>query len=111
MPHDIEPSLRFHRTAVQAETRSNQHGGGPMTGKISRNGGVSLLEVTMAVAIFAVAVGVAAQGLISFYASMDVQNQRVMAANQCRALLSDMRNIRDANPNSSTIPTNFRFTP
>lgn len=70
--------------------------------------GVTLLEITFAVAIFAVAVAVAAQSLISFYANMDLQNQRIVATNHCRAIFSDMRNIRAANPNTPTNPNNFQ---
>ena len=70
--------------------------------------GVTLLELTIAVAIFVVAVGASAQILVSFYATMDMQSQRVVAINHCRSLLSDMRNLRDAFPNSATTPTNFQ---
>ena len=70
--------------------------------------GVTLLELTIAVAIFVVAVGAAAQILVSFYVTMDMQSQRVVAINNCRSLLSDMRNLRDAFPNSATNPTNFQ---
>jgi prepilin-type N-terminal cleavage/methylation domain-containing protein len=72
------------------------------------NEGVTLLELTLAVAIFAIAVGAAAQTLISFYVTMDMQNQRVVAVNHCRAVLSNMRNLRDAFPNSATTPNNFQ---
>lgn len=56
--------------------------------------GFSLLEITMAMAVFAVTIGISAQGLIAYYALMDMQNQRVVAMNQCRATLSQMRNAR-----------------
>jgi prepilin-type N-terminal cleavage/methylation domain-containing protein len=56
--------------------------------------GFTLLELTMAMAIFSVAIAVAAQSLISFYAIVDMQNQRVVAMNQCRATLSQMRTAR-----------------
>ena len=56
--------------------------------------GFTLLELTMAMAIFATTIGVAAQSLISFYAIVDMQNQRVVAMNQCRATLSQMRTAR-----------------
>ncbi len=56
--------------------------------------GFTLLELTIAMAIFAVTIGVAAQSLISFYAVVDMQNQRVVAMNLCRATLSQMRNAR-----------------
>ena len=70
--------------------------------------GVSLLELTLAVAIFVIAVGAAAQALVSFYVTMDMQNQRVVAINHCRSALSNMRNLRDTFPNSATAPNNFQ---
>jgi type II secretory pathway pseudopilin PulG len=70
--------------------------------------GVTLLELTLAVAIFVIAVGASAQALISFYVTMDMQNQRVVAVNHCRGVLSNMRNLRDAFPNSATTPSNFQ---
>jgi len=79
------------RTAARRETR-----------------GVTLLEITIAVAIFAVAIGVAAQVLISFYATMDLQHQRVIAAEHCRGVFSQIRNIRDASPNTSDDPSAFQ---
>lgn len=70
--------------------------------------GVTLLELTLAIAIFAITMGVAAQGLVSFYTSLDMQRQRVVAVNQCRSIISEMRTIRDANPNSPDNPNNFQ---
>lgn len=70
--------------------------------------GFTLLEITVGMAIFAVTVGVAAQSLLSFYTVMDMQNQRVVAVNHCRGVLSAMRNLRDANPNSVDTPTAFQ---
>jgi prepilin-type N-terminal cleavage/methylation domain-containing protein len=70
--------------------------------------GVTLLELMFAVAIFAAAIGATAQCLVSFYANMDVQRQRVIATNMCRATLSDMRGLRDTYPNTTTLPTNFQ---
>ncbi|HOV74591.1 MAG TPA: type II secretion system protein [Candidatus Hydrogenedentes bacterium] len=58
--------------------------------------GFSLLEITMAMAIFTVTIAVSAQSLITYYAVMDMQNQRVVAINQCRAILNQMRNARAA---------------
>ena len=70
--------------------------------------GVTLLELTIAMAIFAVTIGVTAQSLISFYATMDLQHQRNVAVQHCRALLSDMRSVRDAHPNTNDEPTAFQ---
>jgi len=76
--------------------------------RTTRNEGFTLLELTLAVAVFAVAIGVAAQSLISFYATMDMQHQRTVALQHCRAVLSDMRSVRDAHPNTEELPTNFQ---
>jgi prepilin-type N-terminal cleavage/methylation domain-containing protein len=69
--------------------------------------GFTLLELTLAVALFTIVMGVTAQSLVSFYATMDMQNQRIVALHHCRTLLSQMRVFRDANPNTPTLPTNF----
>lgn len=66
----------------------------------SDEAGMTLLEITLAMAILAVALVVSAQSLASFYVLLDMQHQRVVAANHCRSILSGMRNVRDANRNS-----------
>ena len=81
--------------------------------RLSETAGVTLLELTIAVAIFAVALGASAQILVSFYSTMDIQNQRVMVINYCRGLMSDMRNLRDAtadatNADACLHPTTFQ---
>jgi len=70
--------------------------------------GVTLLELTIAVSIFAVTIAVAAQVLVAFYATMDLQQQRVEAANYCRGVFSQMRTIRDTVPNTSEQPNRFQ---
>ncbi len=70
--------------------------------------GFTLLELTLAVAIFAVTIGVAARSLVGFYATMDMQRQRLIAVNHCRAVFSDMRSVGAANPNTSSAPTAFQ---
>ena len=77
-------------------------------GRRANNDGLTLLELTLAVAIFAIAIGVAAQTLISFYATMDMQHQRTVAIQHGRSILSDMRTVRDAHPNTDEEPTNFQ---
>ena len=62
--------------------------------------GFSLLELTIAVAVFVVVLGAVAQGLVSYYVVMDAQHQRVAAAEVLRGVLADMRAVRDANPDS-----------
>jgi len=61
-----------------------------------RESGTTLLELTFALALFAIIMGSAAQTLVTYYASLDLQNQRNVAAQHCRAVLSDMRALRDA---------------
>lgn len=61
---------------------------------LKKTSGVTLMEVTLAVAIFAVAIAMSAQALISFYAALDVQEQRVEAMQAARAVLAEVRQIR-----------------
>jgi prepilin-type N-terminal cleavage/methylation domain-containing protein len=70
--------------------------------------GMTLLEVTLAIAIFAVTMGVASQGLVSFYSTLDMQRLRVIAVNRCLAIFGEMRNLRDANLNTPENPNNFQ---
>ena len=58
------------------------------------NRGVSLMEVTLAVAIFAGVIGVTAQSLASFYVSIDLQEQRMEAALSCRTVIDAIRERR-----------------
>ena len=53
--------------------------------------GFSLLEIVIALAIFAVTLGATAQGLAYAYGLVTLQNQRITANNDCRAALSSMR--------------------
>lgn len=62
--------------------------------------GLTLLELTVALALFAIVLGATAQGLISYHVAMDMQAQRCTAAQNCRSFLSDMRRTRDANPDA-----------
>ncbi|MBI2435621.1 MAG: type II secretion system protein [Candidatus Hydrogenedentes bacterium] len=57
--------------------------------------GMTLLEVVLAVAIFAAVIGVTAQALMSFYLSMDMQEQRIEGLQSCRAVISALRDRRD----------------
>lgn len=56
--------------------------------------GFTLLEVTLAVGIFAAVIGVTAQALMSFYMTLDLQEQRIEAINSCRSVLSAIREKR-----------------
>ena len=58
------------------------------------NRGVSLMEVTLAVAIFAGVIAVTAQSLASFYVSVDMQEQRIEAVNTCRSVMEALREKR-----------------
>ena len=50
---------------------------------LKRNEGVTLMELTMAVALFSVVLGATAQSLISYYVALDTQNQRHTAIRNC----------------------------
>ena len=60
--------------------------------------GVTLLELTIAVAVFAVVLGAAATTLVSFHVAMDLQNQRAVGIQHCRSVLSQIREVRNNNP-------------
>jgi prepilin-type N-terminal cleavage/methylation domain-containing protein len=61
----------------------------------SANDGFTLLELTFAVALMAIILAIAAQALIQYHVSMDMQQQRNLAAQQCRAIMESMRAYRD----------------
>ena len=56
--------------------------------------GVTLIEITLAVAIFAGVIGVTAQALMSFYVSIDVQEQRMEGVAACRSVMDSLREKR-----------------
>lgn len=56
--------------------------------------GVTLIEVIIAVAILAGVVGATAQSLMSFYVSIDVQEQRMEAVRACQGLMDGIREKR-----------------
>lgn len=56
--------------------------------------GMTLMEVTMAVAIFAAVIAMTATALVDFYVGVDLQKQRIEAASSCRAVLSYLRERR-----------------
>lgn len=57
--------------------------------------GVTLMEVTVSVAIFTVVLGVSAQSLASFYAAIDQQELRIEAMQACRSVLGEIRQKRE----------------
>ncbi len=58
------------------------------------NRGMALMEMMLAVGIFAVVVGVTATSLSSFYINMDSQQQRMVAVQSCRSVLGAIREKR-----------------
>lgn len=65
-----------------------------MTKALQDERGVTLIEVIIAVAILAGVVGATAQSLISFYVSIDVQEQRMEAIRSCQGLMDGLREKR-----------------
>lgn len=63
-------------------------------GKLTSQSGVTLMEVTIAIAIFAVVIAVSAQSLASFYATMDMQEERIEAVQRARGVLNAIREKR-----------------
>ena len=61
---------------------------------VAHNRGVTLVEVVLAIAIFAAVIGVTAQSLASFYVTMEVQEQRIESIQAARAVLSAVREKR-----------------
>lgn len=62
--------------------------------------GFTLLELTIAMAVFMMILGATAQSLVSYYVAMDVQQQRHAAVQIACGVLNNMRAVRDANPTS-----------
>ncbi|MBM3289648.1 MAG: prepilin-type N-terminal cleavage/methylation domain-containing protein [Candidatus Hydrogenedentes bacterium] len=60
--------------------------------------GFTLLELVTALAIFTIVLGATAQALISYYTALDFQDQRNTALRHCTAVISQMREVRDDNP-------------
>lgn len=56
--------------------------------------GLTLVEVTLAVAIFAIVIALASQALMSFYVGLDIQEQRVEAMRVCKDLMGAVRTAR-----------------
>lgn len=66
--------------------------------------GLTLLEVTFAMASLAIVLVGAAQGLVTYHEHMQLQRQRTVALESCRTIISQMRTIRDANVNIVDFP-------
>ncbi len=56
--------------------------------------GVTLLEIMIAMGIFAVVVGISASSLASFYTSIETQKERIAAAQSCRGAINLARQMR-----------------
>ena len=59
------------------------------------NAGFTLLELTLAMALFAVVLGSTAQALVTYHANIEMQNMRSAAAQNARSVLAEMREVRD----------------
>ncbi len=59
-----------------------------------RYNGFTLLEIMVAVAIFAFVIGVTAVSLIAFHPNLQVQRERVQTLHTCRAVLEAIREKR-----------------
>ena len=58
-------------------------------------GGMTLLEITMSMSMFAIIMSATAQVLVGFSGAMEVQEQRQEAMQHCRAVLAQIRQDRD----------------
>jgi len=67
--------------------------------KWSGTTGLTLLEVTFAMASLAIVMAGAAQTLVTYHEHMELQRQRTNALESCRTVISQIRTIRDANTN------------
>ncbi|HOJ34092.1 MAG TPA: prepilin-type N-terminal cleavage/methylation domain-containing protein [Candidatus Hydrogenedentes bacterium] len=63
-----------------------------------KHAGLTLLELTLAIALFAIVLAAAAQALISYHSALTLQRQRNEAVLHCRSVISEMRNVRENNP-------------
>ena len=66
--------------------------------------GFTLLEIVVALAIFAVTLGATAQGLAFAYGLVNLQSQRVAANNDCRVVISGLRQVVAADPDTTACP-------
>ncbi len=62
---------------------------------VSRVAGVTLLELTFAMAIMALAFGIAARAMLANYVGLDLQSRRSKAAQHCRSVMGAIREVRD----------------
>ena len=69
------------------------------SGQWKSTAGLTLLEVTFAMASLAIVMAGAAQTLVTYHEHMELQRQRTIALENCRTVVSQIRTIRDANTN------------
>jgi len=62
--------------------------------QLAKNAGLSLIEVTLAVAVFAIAIGFTAQALMTSYAALDIQDQRIAGIQSSRSAMNELRERR-----------------
>jgi prepilin-type N-terminal cleavage/methylation domain-containing protein len=63
----------------------------------ARNG-FTLVELVLAMGIFTVVLGIVAQILVSYYAALDLTQQRTVATQNAIGVLNEMRAVRNRNP-------------
>jgi Tfp pilus assembly protein PilW len=75
--------------------RSEGFAAGRITRSLRANAGLSLLELMLAFALFAVIFAVGMQAYVTSYSAMLVQEQRHQAMQLVRGVFSNMRQMRD----------------
>jgi len=71
-----------------------------MHSQVRAKQGFTLLELTLALAIFVIILGATAQVLVSYYVALDAQRERTANTQNMAALISSMRQVRDQNPDT-----------
>lgn len=67
-------------------------------------GGFTLMEVMVALGIFVIVMAATAQGLISSFAGIKIQEERTSAMNACRSVMSTLRQLAVSQPASDLCP-------
>lgn len=62
--------------------------------RLPNDAGMSLMEVTLAVAVFAIAIAFTAQAIMTNYAALDLQEQRIAGIQASRAVMAELREQR-----------------
>lgn len=77
---------------------------GRAKGSSGATSGFTLMEVMVALAIFVIVMAATAQGLVSSFSAIRIQEERTSAINACRSVLSTMRQIAIFQPTSEMCP-------